>query len=110
MSRARALLRLIVMSAAAFAVSSVPVVRAFAEAAEIPAAATAFVPARDGGSSARLAHRMPRLRRPKQSLFAVLPASGPVLPSVCSARRHVPAREQSVRPASFAALLDHPPA
>ncbi|MFI5349179.1 MAG: hypothetical protein ACHQ2Z_06530 [Elusimicrobiota bacterium] len=110
MSRVRALLRLAVMSVAAIAVSSVPVVRAFAQAAAIPSAAAAFVPARDGGSSAHLAHRMPRLRRPKQSLLAVLPESGPVLPSVSSVRRQVPARERSVRAASFASLLDHPPA
>jgi hypothetical protein len=110
MSRFRASLRVIVLSAAAIAVSCVPVVRAFAWAAAFPPAAAAFVPAAAGGSSAHLAHRMPRLRRPKQSLFALLPESGPVFAAVSSVRRPVPARERPVRPASFAELLDHPPA
>jgi hypothetical protein len=110
MSRVRALLRVIVLSAAAIAVSCVPVVRAFAWAAAFPPQTAAFVPAGAGGSSAHLAHRMPRLRRPKQSLFAVLPESGPVVPFVSSVCGHVPSRERPVRAASFAALLDHPPA
>ena len=110
MSRVRACLRLAVLSLAAFALSSVPVVRAFAEAAMVPAAAAAFVPGRAGGSSARLAHRMPRLRRPKQSLLVLLPGSeaAPAAPSL--SQRLVPSKRRAVHAASFAALPDHPPA
>jgi hypothetical protein len=109
MSRVATLLRLIVLSAAAFAVSIVPVARAFAEAPTVPAAAS-FVPARRAASSSRCAHRMPRLRRPKRPSLSMMTESGPATPFVPSARRRVPARERSVRAASFAPLLDHPPA
>ena len=109
MARFRELLRLSVLAAAALAVSSVPVVRAFA--AESPfASASAMSSDGAGRSAAHLAHRMPRLRRPKQSLVAIVPESGPVPAPAVSSRRSVPSRELPVRAASFAALPDHPPA
>lgn len=106
MSRLRALLRQLAVASAALAVSIIPVARAFAELPPAPATASAMSPARPSGSSAHLAHRMPRLRRPKQSLFALPPESKPRASAESSSRRGVPRRE---RAASFAALPDHPP-
>ncbi|HXT01842.1 MAG TPA: hypothetical protein VN915_14300 [Elusimicrobiota bacterium] len=110
MTRVRAALRLLAVASAALAVSLVPVARAFADLQPVPSPSAAMSPARPAGSSAHLAHRMPRLRRPKQSLFALPPESSLRSIAASSARRRVPRRERPARAASFADLLDHPPA
>lgn len=111
MSRARSLLRLLAAVSASLAVSMVPVARAFSEITPAPATAAQMSPARHAGSSVHLAHRMPRVRRPKQSFVPVLPPeSGTRLPAGSAARRLVPGRDRPVRAASFALLPDHPPA
>jgi hypothetical protein len=109
MSRIRTFLRVIILTIVALAITSVPVVRAFVEMVPLRCASMA-ASAGSRGSSKHLMCRLPRMRRPKQSLFDVLPVSGPSLPVLTVTSRLVPAWEQSVRTASFAVLPDHPPA
>lgn len=99
--------RLIVMLAAAFAVSFVPVARAFAKAAAVRPGAFECVSIHRGESAAGLAHHF--LRRPRQSAVAALSSEAPQS-AFFAARRTVPVGKRFARAASFASLLDHPPA
>jgi len=108
MRATKCVLRALIVAIAAAAVLAAPVVRAFAESLPIPRAA-AIAPGRAGDFVAHAAHRMPRVRRPKQSLLAVLPSAGPLLPPVPVSRRAFGADDASPPP-SLAVLPEHPPA
>lgn len=111
MTLGRTLLRLLTIVSAAFAISVVPVARAYAEIVAPLSADASFSPVRHPGAPARPAHRVPHVKKPKQSSNVLSPDSHQSLSSdASSSRRRVPLRERVPRARSFALLPDHPPA